>query len=452
MRGRLVGIMIGLVVVLTPALWDFSSTAAQSDPIPLPTPASTQTPLTEIWRGVQPTADPSLVPLPRLSDSLPDATATPGYEGERYSPPITPRNYGQEVSVVDFGDEEGLITALGTYETKIIYLLPDVNRTSFKFENTQRLIFYNNVILYGNNAVFEPKETIARSLSLIYISASKTVAIHKIQVVGINNQVAYGGAVVNEGQLTIYDSRFLENKAFQGGAAIMNSGSLTIVRSQFDGNDAGGGAGIQNFGVGEIDITCSRFTNNISNYGSGILNSSPGNGSHAVNVSYSVFANNELRQGAPSANVRDIHNLSTPVVISADYNWWGGDNSADLYHVNINPSLKLLDDPTIPPYNIHPQCQPPDSGGICQANLGTRCLGILDPEEILWSYRVSPIPNGNIEWTDPQLLELVAAVEATANRLYNFARLINPNESRTAKEIFIAVMIGVDSALVVDVA
>ncbi len=107
MRGRLVGIMMGLVVVLTPALWDFSGAAAQSDPMPLPTPAPTQTPLTEIWRGVQPTADPSLVPLPRLSDSLPNATATYAYEGELDAPRTTLQTAGDAIRSVDFGDVLG---------------------------------------------------------------------------------------------------------------------------------------------------------------------------------------------------------------------------------------------------------------------------------------------------------------------------------------------------------
>ncbi len=129
MRGRLFGLMIGLIVMATGGLTLFGSTSAQSDLL-LPTSAPTSTPESEIWRSVQPTADPNLVPLPRLNESLPNPTAAPDYDSEHYIHSVIPRSSGNVIRSVNFGDEDELLAALND---------PATHNTFANFENTIKI-------------------------------------------------------------------------------------------------------------------------------------------------------------------------------------------------------------------------------------------------------------------------------------------------------------------------
>lgn len=71
MRGRVLGILMVLVVVLTPAFWDFGATSAQNDPILFPTRATTETPVAEIFRGIDLPSTPAPYEFQRQTGELP---------------------------------------------------------------------------------------------------------------------------------------------------------------------------------------------------------------------------------------------------------------------------------------------------------------------------------------------------------------------------------------------
>ncbi len=59
-----------------------------------------------------------------------------------------------------------------------------------------------------------------------------------------------GGAIGNDGNLSLHDVQLSGNHADAGGGAIYNQGNLTITNSSLTGNDSGGGAGaIANVGT-----------------------------------------------------------------------------------------------------------------------------------------------------------------------------------------------------------
>lgn len=60
-----------LVVVLTPALWDFGATSAQNDPILFPTRATTETPVAEIFRGIDLPSTPAPYDFQRQTGEWP---------------------------------------------------------------------------------------------------------------------------------------------------------------------------------------------------------------------------------------------------------------------------------------------------------------------------------------------------------------------------------------------
>ncbi len=82
-----------------------------------------------------------------------------------------------------------------------------------------------------------------------------------------------GGAIYNDGSLTLSDVKLSDNAADSYGGAVFNNGNLVVSDSVFDSNDIVnrgsasvdyGGAAIYNWKEGtKSKVTNSNFTNNI---------------------------------------------------------------------------------------------------------------------------------------------------------------------------------------------
>lgn len=70
-----------------------------------------------------------------------------------------------------------------------------------------------------------------------------------------------GGAIYSKGDLTVIDSIFSGNKARWAGGAIASSGTLTVVNSTFTSNRARHGGAIHNY-QGALTVTGSNFSGN----------------------------------------------------------------------------------------------------------------------------------------------------------------------------------------------
>jgi len=88
----------------------------------------------------------------------------------------------------------------------------------------------------------------------------------------------WGGAILNEGTLTLSSCTVSANRAYAsdwqgGGGGIANvGGSLTVTNCTLSGNSSGrGGGGILNFG-GTLTVTGSTISGNSAAYGGGIYN------------------------------------------------------------------------------------------------------------------------------------------------------------------------------------
>ena len=83
-----------------------------------------------------------------------------------------------------------------------------------------------------------------------------------------------GGAIANiSAPLTVIDSAFAENSASGAGGAIFNSGgTVTVTNSTLSGNNAEVGGGIHNF-AGMLAVTSSTLEENNANQAGGIANS-----------------------------------------------------------------------------------------------------------------------------------------------------------------------------------
>ena len=122
----------------------------------------------------------------------------------------------------------------------------------------------------------------------------------------INGKATEGGAIYNDGSLTLSDVKLSDNAADSYGGAVFNNGNLVVGNSVFESNDIVnrgsasvdyGGAAIYNWYDGVLIVSGSNFTNNIKNYKNGdrLVGAIATIGDATISDSY--FVNNTGRWG-----------------------------------------------------------------------------------------------------------------------------------------------------------
>ena len=142
----------------------------------------------------------------------------------------------------------------------------------------------------------------------------------------INGKADKGGAIYNDGSLTLSDVKLSDNAADSYGGAVFNNGHLVVGNSVFDANDIVnrgsasvdyGGAAIYNWKEGTLKVTNSNFINNIKNYknGDNLVGAIATIGN--ATVSGSNFVNNSGRWGgAISATGAELRKNSSTLTVS----------------------------------------------------------------------------------------------------------------------------------------
>ena len=142
----------------------------------------------------------------------------------------------------------------------------------------------------------------------------------------INGRAVEGGAIYNDGSLTLSDVKLSDNAADGYGGAVFNNGELVVSDSVFDSNDVlnrgsasvdYGGAAIYNWYDGNLTVSGSNFTNNIKNYknGDNLVGAITTIGN--ATVSGSNFVNNSGRWGgAISATGAELRKNSSTLTVS----------------------------------------------------------------------------------------------------------------------------------------
>ena len=186
--------------------------------------------------------------------------------------------------------------------------------------------FVNGVIINKNIRIDGKGHTIdARDLGRIFsIGEGFTVTLTNATL--INGKADKGGAIYNDGSLTLSDVKLSDNAADSYGGAVFNNGHLVVSDSVFDSNDIVnrgsasvdyGGAAIYNWKEGTLKVTNSNFTNNIKNYknGDNLVGAITTIGN--ATVSGSNFVNNSGRWGgAISATGAELRKNSSTLTVS----------------------------------------------------------------------------------------------------------------------------------------
>ena len=166
--------------------------------------------------------------------------------------------------------------------------------------------FVNGVIINKNIRIDGKGHTIsAEDLGRIFsIGEGFTVTLTNATL--INGKADKGGAIYNDGSLTLSDVKLSDNAADSYGGAVFNNGHLVVGNSVFDANDIVnrgsasvdyGGAAIYNWYGGVLTVSGSDFTNNIKNYKNGdrLVGAVATIGDATISDSY--FVNNAGRWG-----------------------------------------------------------------------------------------------------------------------------------------------------------
>ena len=186
--------------------------------------------------------------------------------------------------------------------------------------------FVNGVVINKNIRIDGKGHTIdARDLGRIFsIGEGFTVTLTNATL--INGKADKGGAIYNDGSLTLSDVKLSDNTADSYGGAVFNNGHLVVSDSVFDSNDIVnrgsasvdyGGAAIYNWKEGTLKVTNSNFTNNIKNYknGDNLVGAITTIGN--ATVSGSNFVNNSGRWGgAISATGAELRKNSSTLTVS----------------------------------------------------------------------------------------------------------------------------------------
>ena len=131
----------------------------------------------------------------------------------------------------------------------------------------------------------------------------------------INGKADKGGAIYNDGSLTLSDVKLSDNAADSYGGAVFNNGHLVVGNSVFDSNDIVnrgsasvdyGGAAIYNWYDGVLTVSGSNFTNNIKNYKNGDCLVGAVATIGDATISGSNFVNNAGRWGGAISTTGDL--------------------------------------------------------------------------------------------------------------------------------------------------
>ncbi|MBN1263936.1 MAG: hypothetical protein JXA25_00480 [Anaerolineales bacterium] len=144
------------------------------------------------------------------------------------------------------------------------------------------------ILINGQGATIQRSQTSGTpEFRIFLINSSGSLTLSNLSIAGGNVQADYGlgGAVLNYGELAINGSTIFGNTAWQGGA-IHNEGTLTVSDALLNSNESEiSGGGIHN--EGELTIENTLFEQNQSHAGGALYNMNK-----AATVDTSTFTNN----------------------------------------------------------------------------------------------------------------------------------------------------------------
>ncbi len=198
------------------------------------------------------------------------------------------------------------------------------------FSTPQTILLTTGQIVINKNLTINAgsnKVTVSGGTSRAFsISAGKTVGLVGLTISGSNSGSADGGAILNDGALTIINSTLSGNTSGIDGGAISTtatSTSLTLINTTISGNSAAGsGGGVIVLG-GTMTSINSTFTLNVADSDSNDAGDGGGIRAHAgTTVLKNTIVSGNLNENNPLADTAD--DTSGTIDASSSFNLIGG--------------------------------------------------------------------------------------------------------------------------------
>ena len=190
----------------------------------------------------------------------------------------------------DHGPKKSIKNATGTVNPNGIINIANGQYTG---DDNTNITIDKDMIINGQSN----KDTIINGTGtnwIFYISSGTTATLNDMTITdGTADVNENGGAIDNQGTLTVTGSNFNDNNANKGGAIYNDGGTLTLINSNFNANTVrtngdGEGGAIGNGGT--LTVTGSNFTGNTANEGGAIYN-----GGGTLTVTGSNFIGNTAK-------------------------------------------------------------------------------------------------------------------------------------------------------------
>lgn len=192
-----------------------------------------------------------------------------------------------------------------------VYAVGDIDITNTAFESNKAL---NGGAVFGEVNVFVDGGTFVGNEAsdaggAIYTASETGLTVGDTYITNSmfegNEAGVYGGAVgAFDGDLSVSDTLFIDNKSDYDGGAIASIGDLAIAECKFEGNQAGGAGGAI-IAFGDTTIEKSEFTDNEAGMAGGAVNAQAGTTTTIID---SAFTNNETTtsNGGAVASLADV--------------------------------------------------------------------------------------------------------------------------------------------------
>jgi hypothetical protein len=146
------------------------------------------------------------------------------------------------------------------------------------------------------------------------VSPSVTLSLASMNLSQGNAPGGQGGAVLNNGTLTLEQVQFTGNQASQGGA-IYNNGTLIAADSTFQGNSATSGGAVYNTGSGAATFVNVTVSGNSASQGGGLYNAGGG----SIDIKNITLNLNTASSGASLYNASSLGTItSTNSIVSGN--------------------------------------------------------------------------------------------------------------------------------------
>lgn len=132
-------------------------------------------------------------------------------------------------------------------------------------------------------------------------SINSDVTLRLVNITIRNSQLSYGGTIFNEGNLSIINCNFANNRVYGSGGVIFNKGNLNISSSTFNNNHAIDGGAIYSDSGSSLKVFRCIFTNNTAEESGGAIFAAFK--TNSFTVTGSTFTINIAEKGAAIYNI-----------------------------------------------------------------------------------------------------------------------------------------------------